>query len=291
MGVPRFLLQLFRESPNLAHLLRSLALGSKAGDRTVTSADGTTLAARCTGDGAPVVLVHGTLDGIGAFSLVELRLAERYAVWVYDRRGRGGSEEGATHSLAHEVDDLRAVAAATGAAPHVVAHSYGAVVALLAAASGVEMRSLALYEPPINGEALSEEQVAEIARAVEDGHPDRAIELMAQRLAGVTDEELALARSVPPVRTRLRDAVRTAPRELEALRAVDWSSAGLPLRDVPVLLLEGQRRGSDAYPRPEQIADLAVDVERVVLDGQGHLAHTFAPAAFAAAIRGFLDQH
>lgn len=291
MGVPRFLLQLLRQAPSRTQLLRSLALGSKAGDRTVTSADGTALAARCTGEGVPVVLVHGTLDGIGAFSLVELMLAERHAVWVYDRRGRGGSGDTDAHDVAREVDDLNAVVAATGAVPHVVAHSYGAVVALVAAAGGCEVRSLVLYEPPINRDALPEQRIAEIAGAVADGDVDRAIETMARRLAGITDDELAIAMAVPPVRARLRDGVRVAPRELEALRELDWSGVALPLRDVPVLLLRGGRRGSDAFPRPEQVPGLAAGAEIADLDGQGHLAHVFAPAAFASTIQAFLDRH
>ena len=190
------MVQLFRQAPNKWQLLRSLALGGKGGNPTTTSEDGTVLSVRQTGKGDPLVLVHGSLDGIGAFSLVELRLAEDHSVWVYDRRGRGGSGDGAEYSLDREVDDLRAVITATGGVPHVVAHSYGAVIALQARLRGVPMRSLVVYEPAINGEAIDPQQIASIRLAVEEGRIDDAIRDMANRLAGITDDELAIAMKV-----------------------------------------------------------------------------------------------
>ena len=153
------MVQLFRQAPDKRQLVRSLALGGKGGNRTSTSGDGTELSVRQTGEGDPLVLVHGSLDGIGAFSLVELSLAENHSVWVYDRRGRGGSGDNAEYALDREVDDLRAVITATGGVPHVVAHSYGAVIALQARLSGVPMRSLVVYEPPINGDAIDPQQI------------------------------------------------------------------------------------------------------------------------------------
>lgn len=289
MGAPGFIYQLFRQAPRKGQLVRALALGNKGGDRTVTSVDGTSLAARKTGAGTPLVLVHGTLDGIGAFSLVELQFAERYGVWVYDRRGRGDSGDAEDYSLDCEVEDLRAMVAATGALPHVVAHSFGAVVALQALAAGVEMRSLVVYEPPVNGNAIPVAQITAIRDAIEERRADDAITTMARDLAGITDEEVAIALAVPPVRKRLRDGVTTAPRELEALRA--WNRADLPPPDVPTLVLRGERKGSAAYPDAEQASRIATNGEVVTLAGQGHLGHTFAPTAFVEPVRDFLDRH
>ena len=76
-------------------------------------------------------------------------------------------------------------------------------------------------------------------------------------LAGTSDEEHAIAWAVPPVRKRLRDGVRTGPRELEAIRSVDWSSVGLPLAGVPVLVLRGERNSSPADLRLEQVPGIA----------------------------------
>lgn len=289
MGVPGFLVQLFRQAPNKRQLVRSLALGGKGGDRTVTSGDGIELSVRQTGEGDPLVLVHGSLDGIGAFSLVELRLAEGYSVWVYDRRGRGGSGDSSEYALDHEVDDLRAVITATGGVPHVVAHSYGAVIALQARLSGVPMRSLVVYEPPINGEAIDPQQIAQVQLAVEEGRLDDAIRDMATQLAGITDDELAIAMKVPPIRKSLRDGARVIGREIEAIRTCDWSA--LPVTDVPTLILRGERSSAAVYPTDDQTSRIASRAEITTLTGQGHLGHVFAPSAFATTVLEFTDRH
>lgn len=289
MGVTRFLLDRFREAPSKTLLLRSLALGAKGGDRVVESSDGTGLSARRTGDGPPVVMVHGALDGIGSFALVELHLADRFGVWVYDRRGRGGSGDGANYSLDREVDDLRAVAAATGETPHVVGHSYGAVIALSAALGGMPMRSLVVYEPPINPGPVTDDVIERIEQLVAEDRLDDAITTMARDLAGVTDDEMAPALRVPPIRATLRAGVRVVSRELRALQACDWS--GLPVAGIPTLVLDGERRGSDAYPDADQRARLATDAEQATFAGQGHLANTYAPVEFARVVGDFLARH
>jgi len=288
MGVPGFLLDLLREAPNRRRLVRSLALGNRGGDRMVTSADGTALSVRTSGAGIPLVLVHGILDGIGAFSLIELELAEQYQVWVYDRRGRGGSGDSQEYALEREVDDLRAVIAATGSMPHVLGHSFGAVIALQAALSGVEMRSLILYEPPLNGKVITPDHVAAIHRTIAEHRLDDAIATLTLELAGVSDDELHVAMQVPPIREHLREGVRVTPRELEAIRACDWGN--LPLTDVPVLTIRGARTGAPIYPTNEQAAALALDTEIEILPDQDHLAHTFAPSVFAEVVLDYLDR-
>jgi pimeloyl-ACP methyl ester carboxylesterase len=291
MGVPGHLVHLFREAPSKRRLVRSLALGARGGDRTVTSADGTSLSVRRSGGGDPVVMVHGTLDGISAFSLVELTIAERHAVWVYDRRGRGGSGDGADHSLQREIEDLQAVLDAAGAPAHVVGHSLGALIALAAAASGTAMRSLALYEPPLRQDEIDRGVISEITALVASGDEDRAITMMATELAGASDDELGVVRRIKPVWNRLRDGVRSTPRELEMVCDVRWDAFDLPVRDRPVLVIRGDRDHSTAYPRPEDLPRFVTGAEVVTLAGQGHLATSFAPARFAEVVLDFVDRH
>src|ERR671918_1415171 len=96
-------------------------------DTTITSADGTTLAARWSGSGSPLVLVHGAIGDLDTFALIEGLLAERHSVWVYSRRGRGGSGDSPDYSLQREVDDVLAVVAAAGYGGRPLGHSWGAL--------------------------------------------------------------------------------------------------------------------------------------------------------------------
>lgn len=118
----------------------------------VTSADGTTIAFDSLGQGPPLVLVVGAFcDRSSGESLAEM-LASRYTVYRYDRRGRGDSGDSPAYSIEREVEDLDAVAIGTGSQPFVYGHSSGGALALQAAAAGVELRKVAVYEPPYTGE-------------------------------------------------------------------------------------------------------------------------------------------
>lgn len=81
----------------------------------MVSADGTTISARVTGDGSPLVLVHGTTGSKDSWAMVEEALARHHTVWAYDRRGRADSgDRPDDYSFEHEVADV--------VAPHRVRH-------------------------------------------------------------------------------------------------------------------------------------------------------------------------
>lgn len=102
------------------------------------------------GDGAPVVLVHGAMDRAGGLARLARRLRD-HRVIRYDRRGYGGSRALGPGRLADHVLDLvdllellsperRAV---------VIGHSFGGLVALAAARLAPErVAAVAAYEPP-----------------------------------------------------------------------------------------------------------------------------------------------
>ncbi len=291
MGVPGYLWKLFREAPSKRRVIRSLILGTKGGDRTVTSADGTTLSVRRSGEGDPLVLVHGSLSGINAFSMVELTFAERNSTWVYDRRGRGGSGDGPEYSLDREIEDLQAVLEAAGGPAHVLGHSYGAIIALAAAGSGVPMRSLAMYEPPLLQDRLDRAVVDRVVSLVGDGDIDRAITVMCVELAGIGEEEIAVPRSIKTTWNQLRDAAGVIERELAIVGEIDWSRFDLPVADRPVLVLRGGRDVAPLYPRPEDLPRFVTDPEIVTIPDQGHVAVNYAPFEFAGYVLDFVDRH
>src|SRR5690349_9339311 len=115
---------------------------------TVTSADGTPIAFDRTGDGTPVILVGGAFNDRTTVAGLAATLSPDFTAIAYDRRGRGDSGPGAVYSVEREVEDLAALIDHVGGSAAVFGHSSGAVLALEAAARGVAMTSLAVYEPP-----------------------------------------------------------------------------------------------------------------------------------------------
>ncbi|MBJ6763578.1 alpha/beta hydrolase [Myxococcaceae bacterium JPH2] len=120
-------------------------------DSSLTTDDGANLSLHVLGEGAPVVLVHGT--GMGARALWPLAqaLANTNRVLLYDRRGWGTSTLGKSRdlSLARHARDLQCVLSTLDAPATVFGWSSGGLIALEAAAlRGTAPRALVVYEAP-----------------------------------------------------------------------------------------------------------------------------------------------
>lgn len=112
------------------------------------SADGTTIAYDLSGMGRALILIGGALsDRSGGIPLAD-RLAPRFTVIRYDRRGRGSSGDTPPYAVEREIEDLEAVINATGGAVVVYGHSSGGALALEGAIRGLPIARLAVYEPP-----------------------------------------------------------------------------------------------------------------------------------------------
>ena len=263
-------------------------------ERTLTSADGTKLAARCTGHGSPIALVHGAVGDRDTFALIEEQLAERHSVWVYSRRGRGGSGDGPDYTYHREVEDVSAVLAAAGDRAHLFGHSGGAAYALLAAQQASSLRSLMLYELPLIdrlGASFIDDLADEMETALDAGHPDRALELFLP-LAGIVDQEVQVLQALEPVWTRMRAGVRLVPREMRSgLRdGHDWL-VGFDPPNVPTLYLYGEETDAPMFPSPSEVPDLLPNAQLHRLPRQRHLGFAFDPSSFARAILEFTAAH
>jgi pimeloyl-ACP methyl ester carboxylesterase len=117
---------------------------------TVTSADGTTIAFDRSGEGEgpPLLLIGGAFnDRNSPLPLAEL-LSPGFTVVRYDRRGRGDSGDSPRYAVEREIEDLAAVIGAVGGECTLYGHSSGGALALHAAAAGLPVPRLAIYEAP-----------------------------------------------------------------------------------------------------------------------------------------------
>ncbi len=116
------------------------------------------------GEGEPAVFVHGSF-GWGEETWLEQRpLADHYRLLLIDRRGFGASPANGRVDFERDAED---VAELLDDGAHLVGHSYGGVVSLLAAARRPDaVRSLTLIEPPAFGVARGEDAVEELIRNI-----------------------------------------------------------------------------------------------------------------------------
>ncbi|MEU1482457.1 alpha/beta fold hydrolase [Streptomyces sp. NPDC005752] len=168
-------------------------------DKTL-SRDGTSIAYRRRGDGPPVILVGGALSTAADEAPLAALLAPRFTVVTYDRRGRGTSGDGGPYTLRREIEDLASVAAAAGERVSLFGMLSGGALALEAAAEGLPVDLLAVYEPPYTpgaaGLLYKSRCTALLHRLLASGDRGGAVELYLTR-TGVADETIARMRRAP----------------------------------------------------------------------------------------------
>ena len=125
---------------------------------TVTSRDGTSIAYDIQGDGPAVLFVTAALNLRGAAAPLSASLAEAgFTTVTYDRRARGDSDDAAPLAEwdpRREVEDLEALLGVVGGQASVFGWSSGASLCLYAAAAGLEVTRLALFEIPLSPESV-----------------------------------------------------------------------------------------------------------------------------------------
>ena len=131
---------------------------------TVTSADGTTIAFDQLGAGTPLVLVAGASCDRAVDAAIAEALAEHFTVLNYDRRGRGDSTDTLPYAVDREIEDLEVLIAAAGGSATLVGLSSGGALAAHAAASGLPVSHLVMWETPFRldaeGQLASKEYTA-----------------------------------------------------------------------------------------------------------------------------------
>jgi hypothetical protein len=167
------------------------------------SADGTAIAVERSGDGPALVLVDGAFGSrsSGPNAPTASLLAPHFSVFQYDRRGRGESGDTPPYALAREIEDLAAVIDAAGGSASVFGTSSGGNLALTAAAHGVPVARLALWEPNFIVDdarpALPSDYVPHLNELVAADRRGDAVEYFMTAAVGMPGEFVAPMRGMP----------------------------------------------------------------------------------------------
>ncbi|MGH2885052.1 MAG: alpha/beta fold hydrolase [Solirubrobacteraceae bacterium] len=238
--------------------------------KLIESADGTQIALDRTGSGPPLVIVLGAFCDRSTSKPLAALLASNYTVYEYDRRGRGTSGNGLPFSIEDEIQDLAAVVATAGQPPFVYGHSSGGALALEAAASGVEMRRLAVYEPPYTGgENPGPEFGEDLDRLVAAGHRDQA----AERWLAMTGIPPAAIESIKsgPSWARRQELAHTLSQDLRLANDGHVPIERLKRIDAPVLAMAGAASPPWAASTAARLAATLPNAVEQIVDGQQHL--------------------
>jgi pimeloyl-ACP methyl ester carboxylesterase len=171
----------------------------------VVSRDGTEIAYWTSGDGPPLVLVHGAPADHTRWRPLLPYLESHATVHARDRRGRGASGDAPDYHLARAFEDVAAVvdavAEASGSAVDVYGHSFGGVCAFGGATLISSIRRLVLYEgwPPVNPDAwaLPPGIGPRVDALLADGDGEAVAEMVFRELVMMRQEELGALRAQP----------------------------------------------------------------------------------------------
>jgi pimeloyl-ACP methyl ester carboxylesterase len=299
------------------HPTGEATMSSFEGIRTA-DVNGAALAYRERGEGESVVFVHGSADDLRSWVQQLPAIGTSYRAIAYSRRyarPNADIEPDANNQTLPHVDDLVTFLRVLDATPaHLVGHSWGGLICLLAAIRHPQVvRSLVLQEPPVLSLFMSTRpRPTELLRLfVRRPRTARVIlsfgvktALPAEKAFRRGDDEAAMQAYAHGLLGQ--DTWERLPRErkhqarenLNALRAQVLGAGFPPLSDddvrsvaAPTLLMTGER--SPAYlPRlTDRLQQLLPNAERVEIAAASHLMSEENPGAVNEAILGFLARH
>jgi pimeloyl-ACP methyl ester carboxylesterase len=266
----------------------------------VKRANGVELFYEIRGKGEPLVLVHGSWGDRHAWDPVVAPLSESFEVVAYDRRGHSRSERPAGQGSIHEdADDLAELIEALESGPaHVVANSFGSIVALNAAIRRPEVfATLIGHEPPLLGmlaEAQFEPVLREVNRRVghvidrlDAGDDEAGAKLFVETVArrpGAWEEELT---------AELRQVyIGNAPTFLDEARDPDGQRLDLDqLRrfDRPALLTNGTASPRFLSAIADTMASALPGFEVATIEGADHAPHQTTPKQYIDVVKRFVE--
>jgi pimeloyl-ACP methyl ester carboxylesterase len=259
----------------------------------ISSRDGTPIAFDRLGDGPPVILVPGLFQhraaDPGTAELAAL-LAPRFTVFHYDRRGRGDSGDTPPYAVEREIEDVGALIEAAGGSSALYGMSSGGALALEAAARGLAVTKLAVYEPPFTDDegkiGPEEELAAGVAAHVEAGRPGDAVALF-MTSAGMPAEAVEEMRQAP-FWAGLESVAHTMPYDLALMGDTTLLSERAPLVTVPTLVLDGGDSPPWGRKSADAVAAAVPGAERRTLEGQ---THEVAPEVLAPVLAEFFARN
>jgi pimeloyl-ACP methyl ester carboxylesterase len=253
---------------------------------TVTSKDGTTLAYDRVGNGPPIIFIPGVFNLRDTCAPIAAELAGSFTSYTYDRRARGDSTNIRPYAIEREVEDLEAILAVAGGSGAVFGFSSGAVLALCAAAAGLPIERLFLYEPPFRFDSEPPPPAPDLPerlqRMVDEGRPADVVTTFQLEGIGLPSDVVAGIRQAPffpsleaMAQSVVHDAVLTTslPVPTQEMASVE----------VPTVVMRGGRTWPLLAVAAERLAGTMPNARLEILHDASD--HGLDPVSTAAAIR------
>lgn len=253
------------------------------------SKDGTRIGYEQEGEGPALILVAGAMQFRGfdptTVKMAKLLAAKEFTVINYDRRGRGESADASSFTLQDEIDDLAALIDIAGGTAAFFGSSSGGAISLAAAAAGLPVSKLALWETPLRDELGTDgaEFLAGFRERVASGDKAATIEYY---MKDMPPEWLAGAKNSPgwPIMLELGPSLAADAESLawtqSAPRAELWSGI-----TQPTLAIVGEQTQPIMPKAADSIVANIPSARKATIPGANH---GWEPGVMADALAEFL---
>ena len=260
-----------------------------AGTKQAISRDGTPIAYETSGTGPALILVDGALcsRSFGPMPKLAPRLAKHFTVYMYDRRGRGESSDRQPYSREREVEDLAALIQEAGGSAFLLGLSSGGALALEAAASGLAIRKVAVYEPPYvgaSGHGGGAEHERQLGRLLAAGDRGGAVKYFMTTMVGAPAAVVIIMRLMPWVWRKLQAVAHTLPYDAAVMNEFEVPTARFSTISVPTLVLHGSKTDARLQRAARSVAEAVPEAQSLTLAGQ---THNVSPVVLAPAVVTF----
>jgi len=242
----------------------------------VISKDGTRIAYERMGSGPAVVLIDGAMcsRAFGPSRKIAALLKEHFTVYLYDRRGRGESGDTQPYSKAREVEDVEALVRAAGGSAFAVGLSSGGALALEAAASGLRVEKLVVYEPPFMPDDAARHTQADhegkLKSLVAAGERGAAIKYFMRDMIGVPAPFVLMMQLMRGIWGKLKGVAHTLPYDAAIMGNWQVPAARLAGVRAPTLAMYGGKTQARLKRAVEELVKVLPNVRQQVLPGQTH---------------------
>ncbi|MFD0339779.1 alpha/beta fold hydrolase [Streptomyces sp. NPDC127117] len=249
---------------------------------------------RDTGEGPPLVLLHGGFLDHGMWDDQVPELARNHRVIVPDARGHGGSAN-ATRPFRH-TDDVAALLHRLDAGPAIlVGLSMGAATAVDTALEHPDLvRALVVSgagtSEPAFDDPWSRRVLAAQARALEEGDIQGWLDAFMLFAAGphrtLDDVDGAVVRRVREMAARTLSKHRGDEPDLRVPVPDTWArAAGI---EIPVLAVNGGIDGADQLAMARRLVRTVADGREAIVEGAAHYPNMEKPDVFGEILGDFL---
>lgn len=269
-------------------------------DRTVVSADGTSIVVREVRVGTPsiadlvkppIVVIGSVFDRVGTPYITGLaeRLAQRFRVFLYDRRDSTPRPQNVPWSVEREIGDLDAVVRSIDGEVSLLGLCTGGGLALRSIAAGLPVRGAVVYETPYRSASDPDEDDVLLAVRLDEmlaaGRRSSALRAFLVRVLGLPVGQVTAMRLRPAQWRKLLTMAAALPREVRVMTGLAIPEQVFAGIGVPVLVAAGTDSPDWMKLAVRAVVEAVPGSEHTVLRDQGHIADA---EVLAAAVERFL---